>query len=423
MNRTAPQHWKSHVGPSNWYRIWYPPTWEFSDIGGSALLSAGDGAATLTLHCFLVSDWKDRDLESAIHLGRLFAKRRNVRAMKSLNVPYESVGFEGEAIVSRGTRWWTRLWGMRPWRHWRLWAVRQDAVCLVAIYLQSRQRDPEGETIARMILNTLQMADHPADPPTVFAHRALELARKKFPLLTCQLSEDFQLQLGESRVNLFNFYRSYVNEPDRFDDIMLPALTTVVQVQEWGEAQTDPPLKQVQQRILPMLYPESVWRECFPNFVARPWVADLMILYVVDESQAYWYIRDDLLQSWNLSRDELHNLAMENLAAYFEKEPVEFMLSGEDHGPKLLIPSRPDAYNTSRLLCEPFYFRLRELLGREFAVGIPNRDFFVAVSLDSDSMVEQIRRKVETDYHQMDHPLSDRLLLVSADGISEYLQD
>ena len=108
------------------------------------------------------------------------------------------------------------------------------------------------------------------------------------------------MQLGESNINLFNFYRSYVQEPDRFEDIILPALATVAQVQEWGTLQTEPTLESVRDRILPMLYPEDVWRRSFPNFVANTWVGDLMVLYVVDEQHAYWYIRDDMLDRWRV---------------------------------------------------------------------------------------------------------------------------
>ena len=100
--------------------------------------------------------------------------------------------------------------------------------------------DPESETLVRMVLNTLHSPEVVADPPHVFAERALNLARDKFPLLDCESRGDFQLKLGKSNINLFNFYRSYVQSPERFESILLPALTTVVQVQEWGEDQTTP---------------------------------------------------------------------------------------------------------------------------------------------------------------------------------------
>ena len=64
-----------------------------------------------------------------------------------------------------------------------------------------------------------------------------------------------------------------------------------------------------------MLYPEDVWRRSFPNFVGNTWIGDLMVLYVVDEQHAYWYIRDDMLDRWKIGRDELHDLALVNLDA------------------------------------------------------------------------------------------------------------
>jgi hypothetical protein len=416
----SPEHWNAHSGPANWYTVAYPPSWTIEEADGAAGFLPAEGQAALTLYCLWSPEWPDADLNAAAPIEQLFPQHRRVRAVDSLDVPYESIALEGEAVFDEPPPLWKKLFTKPGWRRWRIWVVRHQNLCLIATYLQIGDHDPEVETMTRMILNTLELADHPADPPEVFAQRVLELARSKFPLLEAEQGEDFQLRLGESQVNLFNFYRSYVNAPERFEEIILPALTTVVQVQEWGGDQTEPPLDSVRDRIMPMLYPSSVWRENFPNFVGMPWVADLMVLYVVDESHAYWYIRDDLLGAWSLTSEELHELALQNLDAYFEKNTMEFTLAGEDSGPLVLMPNRPDAYNTSRILSASFHERLRELLGREFAVGIPNRDFFVAVNLSSPETIEHVRAKVLEDYAQMDHPLSDRLLLVSTDGVSEY---
>ena len=38
-------------------------------------------------------------------------------------------------------------------------------------------------------------------------------------------------------------------------------------------------------------------------------------------------------------------------------------------------------------------------------------------------MLDHVRRKVREDYAQMDHPLTDRMLLVSVDGVSELVSD
>ncbi len=349
-----------------------------------------------------------------------FANRiRNVRRAPPLDLPYECIAYRGDVPRLPSARGWRRWLGFTKKRPWQFWVLRQAEQSLFIENVIDAGADATIREQVEQILSSLSLAEKPAEPPEVFANRVRELARLKFPLLESETTDDFQLKLGDSSINLFNFYRAYLNEPDRFDEIILPALTTIVQVQEWGEDQTAPPLEDVEDRIMPMLYPREVWEQRFPNFIGQPWVADLMILYVVDETRAYWYVREDLLEKWGLDRQELHALALRNLDAYFQRNTMEFALAGEDDGPRLLMPNRADAYNTSRILSESFHRKLQEYLGREFAVGIPSRDFFVACSLDSPETLAQIRDKVAEDFSSMDHPMSERLLLVSCDGVSE----
>lgn len=421
MTGTPPAHWTQHSGPNQWYVLSHPPTWRVESTDGAVSFVAPDAGGLLTLSSFWLEDEHATGVEKVVDLQRLFPQRRQVRRLKPIETGESAIGFEGQSPVEKTGRWWQRLFRRRQWRKWRVWCVRQKTVYVLALFLQTEKYDPEAETMVGMILNTLSFNARPAVPPEIFSERVAELARRKFPLLECEMIADFQLKLGESKVNLFNFYRSYLNSPDQFEAIVLPALATVVQVQGWGKEQTEPDFASVRDRIMPMLYPEEVWAERFPNFISAPWVGGLVILYVVDESQAYWYIRQDLLDSWGLTQEGLNAVALENLDRYFDAQPMDFSLAGDEGGPRLLIPARPDAYNTARLLSEKFHARLHDVMGGEFAVGIPSRDFFVAVSLESAETVEHIRKKVGDDFRQMDHPLSDQLLLVTRDGVTEYV--
>lgn len=420
MPRNVLEHWKQQTGLNNWYSVSYPPAWELDKKDGTATLRASLGGGVLTLTSFWVDGPPSTAIERILDLERLFPHRRRVQPLKSMDSSAECIGFQGQTAIGDERPWWRRIFRRRQWRTWRVWCVYRAPVYVLAQYLQFDKHDHESATVAAMIVASITFTDQPACPPEAFAARVLELARARFPLLDCQAEPDFQIRFGDSKVNLMNFYRTYVASPGQFESIVLPALTTVVQVQGWGKAQTEPALADVRDRIMPMLYPQKLWNEQIPNSVGTPWVGGLVVLYVVDESHAYWYLREDLIRTWGLETDELHEIALANLNRYFDEAPMEFTVAGEEGGPRLLLPTRPDAYNTSRLLSEPFREKLRGVLGNECAVGIPGRDFFVAVSLDSPETIEHVRKRVEDDFRQMDHPLSERLLLVTCDGVTEY---
>src|SRR5207237_8491456 len=140
----------------------------------------------------------------------------SVQRVKSVEMGERCGGFQGQARIAGNRRWWQRIFRASPWRHWRVWCLRRGPVYVLALYLQSGKIDHEAETVATMIVNSIEFSDQPACPPEIFARRVLDLARSKFPLLDCEPAPDFQIKLGDSKVSLFNFYRSYVSSPGHF---------------------------------------------------------------------------------------------------------------------------------------------------------------------------------------------------------------
>lgn len=408
--------------------MWHPSSWTAETVDGATTFTAPDESGVLTV----TPIWLKREplkIEAGAEAlasvrlspgiaeiadpNRMFPAHRRVRSLQALEVGQQSIGFEGEAAFTGGNHWWQKLWPRRAWRKFRVWCVRHENVHLLALFMQSGQGDPEAATIASMILNTLDFPDEPALPPEQFVDRAVELARQRFPKLKCAASGRLQLTVGVFDIDLEQSYRAYVQAPDEFESILVPVLTTVMEA--------DDDLEHVRDRVMPLLCSEQVWRERFPQFIADPWTSDLVVMYVVDESHAYWFIREELTEQWGLDVDELRELAVENLEQYYEDEPMELTVAEAEEGPRLLIPSRPDVYNSARLLSPKFQASLRGVLGREFVVGLPSRDLFVALSLECPETVSHIRTRVASDFQQMEHPLSDRLLLVTHDGVTEYL--
>ncbi|QDT98082.1 hypothetical protein V144x_35660 [Gimesia aquarii] len=419
--------WASYTGPANWYSLSYPSDWIREEKEGILQLSPADGNATLTISCH----WKSvlprpqYDAELQIDFDQLFVKHRNIENRGPLAIEHDSVSYSGEAIIQKSDSWWKELLRWAPfsqnnWHHWKLWLIREHSIQMVVTFFHDPELQEDLYETIQLILHSIQLSLDPANPPELFANEVLHFAQKKFPLMSSQLIPGFRLKFGESEINLTNFYRSYLTTPEYFEKNITTALATILQINEWGEAQTDPELSQIQDRIMPILLPKESWECHFPNFVGEPWVANLTIMYVVDESNAYWYIHDKLLRKWNISRDELHQIALNNLDRYFDHNQIELICMSKEDGPNMIIQSKPDAYNASQVLSKTFYQQARKFLGSEFLAGVPNRDFLLALSLSQSHIIEQIQHNIANDYLTMDHPLTDQLLVVTADGVSEY---
>lgn len=416
----APDHWIPLTGPANWFRLNHPPTWQAEDRQGTFALRPSDGDALIAFNTIWMERAKLGPLPGLAEIVSQFPQSRNVLRSPDDSLDNLEDCQTGEAVLSQDQTWWGRLWKGPEWRAWKMWAFRRDNLYIVVTLLHGGPRDQELESLTRLMLRSMELPETPADPPEVFAQRALNLARAKFPLLTTELVDNFQIQISSSRLNLANFYRAYVRQPESFEQILLPALTTAVQVQGWGERETTPPLDVVRDRLMPMLYPEELWQEKFQDILGEPWVAGLVVLYVVDEANAYWYVRKELIERWRITPSELHEIAIDNLRSYFERKPMEMAVAADQEGsPAMMMPGAADSYNTVRLLCHNFLSQLREFACGDLAVGVPNRDVFVAVSTKQPGMIQQVRRQVREDYQQTDHPLTDRLLLITADGVSE----
>ena len=57
------------------------------------------------------------------------------------------------------------------------------------------------------------------------------------------------------------------------------------------------------------------------------------------------------------------------------------------------------------------------IIGSPFAAGVPNRDILLCFRND-DETVEKLRDQIQKDYRRMPHQVTDKLLLITQDGIA-----
>ena len=408
-------------GPADWFECQIPGDFSSHQEGETIHIYSADGRMQLCIHAF----WhpaKNVAPSEFLDPHTIFPQTFGLRKLARLQIPRaSSFGVEGYSTVNSGISLWQRLFWPSRKRRWQAWTVRFGSVCLVCTVEQTTEAilTPERKEIARSIFTSIRFNEHPVALPEEFARGILRKAKRIFDEPARRVGA-LQLAIGDARINLLSFYRAYVKNPSGLSDIADSVLATVDRLLNWDSEDMEAELASVRERVMPMLAPEQVWKESLSDFVSDQWIAGLRIMYVVDEEDAYWYIRESLLERWGITVGELHELALKNLSSYFEQHAIDMTSVDGSNGPKLLMPSNADAYNSVQLLNQPFHRKLQRILGPEFAVGIPNRDFFVAVSLKNTDMLERVRGKVAADFQTMDHPLTDRILIVSTDGVSEY---
>jgi len=403
MKRPAvPSHWLPYISDSGWYTLSHPPTWQPERREQWLILRAPQEQARLSFHCLHLTARPDAPPPAELDLASLLPKGEGLARATPLDIPWTHVGTEGPAER------FEQLFGdpdSGSWQRAQIWLMRHEGLLLSVLFCQAGERDPELETLVRMILGTIRLADTPADPADVFTQRVLAEAQRRYPAREVESSEVLSLRFGDAQVGLANFYRQYIATPDRFDELVGQVLERAERLQGAARQRFDPTLDAVRERIMPMLYPLDQWQDNFPNHIGEPWVGPLAILYVIDQPDTYWYVRDDLLDKWGISRQELHELALSNLTAYWEVTPMQLHVAGSQQKPSMVLPAKHDSYNAVRFVSPEFREQLLELFGQPFVIGLPNRDFFVAAAADSRELLQHCQQQVRSDFATADHPL------------------
>ena len=414
-------------GPANWFSLRHPRSLSLVQRESFVEIRPAPGKEPPDWSLILYAAWIDSDepdsRSPAFPVSSLFPRVVHFRREDPLSTSVRCRAWSGLSRRALPTgSWWSRL--RRHPYEWRLWILEHEQVTLVAS-LQSVPARPlslEGRRQCEAILGSIQFAESPAMPPDIFRQEVIALAKKHFPLLEAKAARRFSIELQGSEINLSNFYRSYLRSPQIFKRIVLPGLTSVVRLQEWGPDQVMPDLELIQSHIMPMLHPSDDAANSLQGFVQLPWIAGLTKVFVIDEDDTYRFVHSGMLQQWQLSVEGLQDLAMGNLDDYTDEHPLHVNVVGDDDDPQMLVPVNLDPWNSARILGQRFHDRLRELFGPEVVVGLPNRDFFVAVSLRHPELISQVRQRVIQDFQSMHHPLTQRLLLISADGVSEFCE-
>lgn len=233
-----------------------------------------------------------------------------------------------------------------------------------------------------------------------------------------------QLRVAEHNVtlDLARFYPAYTAQPGALDTIaatMVRVLTTETPDRE--EQRYDA----LSSRIYPMLKPISVLATVrernVPMIIYRDFLADLIVVYVIDENASVTFINERHLEQWDVSAYDVHEQAIINLRRR-TLDATDYISTGEGEQ-RLFIFNSNDGYDAARLLLgDVLDGWSRQLLGRT-VIGIPNRDFLIAFGDANDEIVRSIAHQVQLDSVKQSHGLTDQLFTLDDGQVREYQWD
>ena len=249
-----------------------------------------------------------------------------------------------------------------------------------------------------------------------FARQVIELVRARFPLVKIARAEqNFSLRVNGHVASLENLYRMALLRPEDVKHHVERWAVELLRAAE-GTPDQDAPFEQVKERILPMVVPHPPEEMDNSNVLTQPLVSGLQIAYAIDSDRTIAYIPTAAMDRWQMDVDEIHQVAIENLVA--RSESISAHAAADENGAvNLILFQTMDGFDASRILLPTLHERLREHLGSPFVAGIPNRDILLCFRNDP-ATVERLSEKISEDYRQMPHQVTDKLLLVTPDGVA-----
>ncbi len=251
-----------------------------------------------------------------------------------------------------------------------------------------------------------------------FAEDVIGIVRKRFPLARIARAEQsFSVRMNGRVASLENLYRVHQLAPEEFQH----------QVERWAvellrDAEGTPDrfadFDEIQDRLMPIIVSSDLADLRASSIINQPVVEGLSVTYVLDSDRTFAYVPVEELKRWNKTLDELHEVALNNLIA--RSQAIQAHAAQDDDGSvSLVVFQTLDGYDASRLLLPTLNDRLREYLGSPFGAAIPNRDILLCFRNDPEN-ITRLRAQIAQDYRTMPHQITDKIFLITPDGVAPY---
>lgn len=250
-----------------------------------------------------------------------------------------------------------------------------------------------------------------------FTRHVIEVVRKRFPLARVGRStEPFSLRINGRIASLESLYRLTLLRPENMEHQVERWAVEMLRASE-GIPDSDAPFSEMAERVMPIVF-GSECTELHAGLFTQEIVDGLRVSYVIDGDRMVAHISTAQIEKWNVSIDALHEKAIENLMSKSQEITAD-AAQDEEGVVNLVLFNTLDGYDSSRILLPNLHDRLRPHLGSPFITAVPNRDILLCFRND-EATIENLRTQISHDYRTMPHQVTERLYLVTYDGLAPY---
>jgi uncharacterized protein YtpQ (UPF0354 family) len=258
------------------------------------------------------------------------------------------------------------------------------------------------------------------DEKNAFRQKVLTILRKNFPGYDFTEGNDFdQISVGEMMLGLTNLRAKFLLGSQTQTDLenlvkeqfgnlekTVEYVNNISEQESWSDVKS-----LVMLQIMPIEYAEKF------SAIHYPLADEVVIGVVIDDENSYRYATDNDANKWDVTAEEIYDKALENLEK--KSNAIEMMVIPKPVG--LVVINTMDSFDAARILLPRMREFFAEQIGTPFYFGIPNRDFLICFSAESDEETQRnIRKQIVTDNSERPYPLSSRTFIV--DGKNEIKQ-
>jgi uncharacterized protein YtpQ (UPF0354 family) len=178
---------------------------------------------------------------------------------------------------------------------------------------------------------------------------------------------------------------------------------------------------ELRERLYPMLMdPVQMQEKGQGEILNGPIAEGLFVIYgLEEEDDKIRYLQFQDLRDWGVSHTTVHVTAIRNLERRTEGLRINKLATPGGERP-MYIWHVEDGYDAARILLPKWLEELAEGVQGQLVLGVPHRNWFVALGAEDQDLVQVIANKVRAEHHSAEFPVSPYLYTWTGSGLERY---